>query len=169
MRDMSAVSMPDIERRQYVTFYLNHEEYAVDALNVQEIVGFQDITRVPNIPEFIRGVINLRGSIIPVVDLKMRFGMHCEGYKKHTCIIVTEFSKGVMGIIVDAVTDVLLISEDSCLSAPAFGTKTKTDFIKGMGRIGSRLAIILNMERILTDEETSVITDVAGNKPDAVQ
>lgn len=148
-----------VEGRQYVTFGLNNEEYAVDAINVQEIIEMASITHVPHLPGFFKGVINLRGNIIPVVDLKLKFDMGAEGYKKHTCVIVTEFSGGVMGLIVDSVSDVLHMSNEAISAAPSFGAKIKTDFIKGMGKIEDRLVLILDMDKVLTEEETLIISE----------
>ncbi len=147
------------EKQQFVTFYLNEEAYAIEALSVQEIIELTNITKVPHLPGFLKGVINLRGTIVPVVDLKMKFGMHSEGYKKHTCVIVTEFTGGVMGLIVDAVSDVLAMSEETISEPPSFGARIKTEFIKGMGRFGDDLVIILDVDRVLTDEEVSVLSE----------
>ena len=147
------------ERQQFVTFYLNDEIYAIEALSVQEIIELTNITKVPHLPEFLKGVINLRGTIVPVVDLKLKFGMNSEGYKKHTCVIVTEFSGGVMGLIVDAVSDVLSMSEETISAPPSFGARIKTEFIKGMGRFGNDLVIILDVDRVLTDEEVSILSE----------
>jgi purine-binding chemotaxis protein CheW len=144
--------------QEYVTFSLNDEEYAFDALNVREIIEFGNVTKVPHLPDFFKGVINLRGTIIPVVDLKQKFGMESGNYQKHTCVIVTEFSKGVMGVIVDAVSDVMYLADESISSTPSFGTKIRTDFIKGMGKVGDRLVLILDVDKVLT-EEASIISE----------
>lgn len=167
MADAIATVVPgqSLEKQQYITFYLNNEEYAVDALNVQGIIELSNITKVPHLPEFIKGVINLRGTIIPVIDLKLKFGMTCEEYKKHTCIIITDFSGGIMGIIADAVSDVLHMPDESVASTPSFGAKIRTDFIKGMGQVDNRLVIILDIEKILTQDETSLVSDITGEEP----
>ena len=154
-----------LEKQQYITFYLNNEEYAVDALNVQGIIELSNITKVPHLPEFIKGVLNLRGTIIPVLDLKLKFGMNFEEYKKHTCVIITEFKGGVMGIIADAVSDVLHMPDESVSSTPSFGTNIRTDFIKGMGKVDDRLVIILDIEKVLTHDETSLVSDMTGEEP----
>jgi len=143
--------------QEYVTFSLNNEEYAFDALNVREIIEFGNVTKVPHLPDFFKGVINPRGTIIPVVDLKQKFGMESGNYQRHTCVIVTEFSKGVMGVIVDAVSDVMYLPDESISSTPSFGTKIRTDFIKGMGKVGDRLVLILDIDKVLTEEEASII------------
>jgi purine-binding chemotaxis protein CheW len=141
------------EGRQHVTFSLNNEMYAIDAMHVQEIIELVNITKVPHLPEFLKGVINLRGTIIPVVDLKLKFGMTADGYKKHTCVIVTGFSGGVMGLIVDSVSDVLYIPDKSIASTPSFGTRINTDFIKGMARINDDLSIVLDVDKVLSEAD----------------
>lgn len=147
------------EGQEYVTFTLNDEEYAFNALNVREIIEFGNVTKVPHLPDFFKGVINLRGTIIPVVDLKQKFGMESGNYKKHTCVIVTEFSKGVMGVIVDVVSDVMYLPNEFISSTPSFGTKIRTDFINGMGKVGDRLVLILDVEKVLTEEEALIISE----------
>ncbi|HAK89172.1 MAG TPA: chemotaxis protein CheW [Nitrospiraceae bacterium] len=160
MDALAATSLGEVvEGRQYVTFGLNNEEYAVDALNVQEIIEMASITHVPHLPGFFKGVINLRGTIIPVVDLKLKFDMASEGYRKHTCVIVTEFSGGVMGIIVDSVSDVMHMPEESVSATPSFGSQVRTDFIKGMGKVSDRLVLILDINKVLTEEEASIVSE----------
>jgi purine-binding chemotaxis protein CheW len=148
--------MSDSPDEQYVTFSLNDEEYALNALNVREILELTQITRVPHLPEFLRGVINLRGAIIPVLDLKRRFGMKAGSDKKRACIIVTGYSAGLKGIIVDAVSDVLHIPEESISYPPSFGSQIRTDFIRGIGRTDGKILLILDAETLLTSEELLV-------------
>lgn len=145
--------------QQYVTFKLNDEEYAIDALKVQEIVELGSITTVPNLPEFFKGVINLRGTIIPVIDLKARFGMKNDGPVKHPCVIITEFSGGVMGLIVDSVSDVISIDEKGISNSPDFGPGVRTDFLKGMGRVNDRLILILDTERVFSEREMNILKE----------
>lgn len=147
------------ESKQYVTFKLNDEEYAIDALKVQEIVELGSVTRVPKLPEFFKGVINLRGTIIPVIDLKARFGMKQDISVKHPCVVVVEFSGGVMGLIVDSVSDVMAIGEKGISDPPEFGSGVKTDFLRGMGRVDERLVLILDMERVFTEKELTTLQE----------
>ncbi len=147
------------EEQQYVTFSLNDEEYAVAARNVREIIELTNITKVPQLTEHFRGVINLRGTIVPVVDLKLKFGMRSDGYRKHACIIVTEFSGGIMGLIVDAVSDVIQIPEESIAAPPSLGSRIRTDFVRGMGRVGGDLVIVLDVERVLSDDEFAAVEE----------
>lgn len=149
--------------QEYVTFTLNDELYAFDALNVQEIIELAGVTKVPHLPSYLKGVINLRGTIIPVVDLKEKFGMQGGEYKKHTCIIVTEFSRGVMGLIVDTVSDILNMSPKDLSAAPDFGASINTDFIAGMGKAGDTLVLVLDVDKVLSEAEASVLEQVADS------
>jgi purine-binding chemotaxis protein CheW len=161
MAESAIAELGQLDGQQYVTFELNKEEYAVDAVNVREIIELSQTTKVPHLPEFFKGVINLRGTIIPVMDMKQKFGMDHGADQKHTCVIVTEFSGGVMGLVVDAVSDVLHMPQESISATPSFGTKVRTDFIKGMGRVGERLVIMLDIDRVLTEEEASLANEIA--------
>ncbi|MBI5681586.1 MAG: purine-binding chemotaxis protein CheW [Deltaproteobacteria bacterium] len=154
--------MPN-ECREYVTFYLNNEAFAAPALSVQEIIELTNITKVPHLPEFIKGVINLRGTIIPVIDLKQKFGMNSEEYKAHACIIVTEFSGGVTGLIVDSVSDVLNMPQESIKPAPSFGTKVRADFINGVAKVDEKLVIVLDVEMVLSNEEAAIAAEAAAS------
>lgn len=154
--------------REYVTFSLNAELYAFDALQVQEIIELSTVTKVPHLPSHLKGVINLRGTIIPVIDLKQKFGMEGAGeYRKHTCIIVTEFSAGVMGLIVDTVSDIMNIPSTSISPAPDFGTRINTEFLAGMAKTGDHLVLLLNVDKVLTDEESSLVAQVAEQHTDS--
>ncbi len=158
-----------LEQFQYVTFSLNDEVYGIDALNVQEIIELTGITRVPNLPDYMKGVINLRGTIIPVIDLKTKFNMKTGDYKKHTCIIITEFRDALMGLIVDSVFDVLSVPGASLQPTPEFVTRLRTDFIRGLLRMDDKLIIILDINKVLSDEETTMVQEAlkgeeGGNK-----
>lgn len=147
--------------REYATFTLNDELYAFEALHVREIIELTSITKVPHLPDYLKGVINLRGTIIPVIDLKKKFGMESGEYRKHTCIIVTEFSGGIMGLIVDSVSDILNITRASISPAPDFGSRINTAFLKGMAKINSDLILLLDADRVLTEEETAAVAQAA--------
>ncbi len=147
---------------EYVTFSLNAELYAFDALKVQEIIELTTVTKVPHLPGHLKGVINLRGTIIPVVDLKQKFAMEGAGaYRKHTCIIVTEFSAGVMGLIVDTVSDIMYLPASSISPPPDFGARIRSDFIAGMARSGEGLILLLDVDKVLTAEEQTVAEQLA--------
>lgn len=138
---------------KYLTFALGPEEFGLEILKVREIIGYMDITAVPQTPEYIRGVINLRGQVIPVVDLRAKFAMQAEEKTSQTCIIVVETRRGEQtfntGIVVDRVRDVLDIAGDQIEDAPSFGTRVETNFILSMAKIGDSVKILLDIDRVL--------------------
>jgi len=148
---------------KYLTFKLGSEEFGLEILKVQEIIQMQSITRVPRTPEFVRGVINLRGKVIPVVDLRLKFGMESTDDTERTCIVVVQIRNAtsvvVMGTIIDEVREVLDIPEASIEDTPSFGTSIDTEFILGMGKIGQNVKILLDIDKVLSAQE---ITHVAA-------
>ncbi len=151
---------------KYLTFRLGPEEYGLEILQVREIIGLMDITMVPRTPEWVRGVINLRGKVIPVVDLRLKFAMEPTPDTNQTCIIVVEVAHGddtlQMGVVVDEVSEVRDISADMIDATPAFGSSVETEFILGMGKVGSAVVMLLDINRVLSTEEMSVVDQVAG-------
>ncbi len=142
---------------KYLTFKLSKEEYGLEILRVREIIGVMDITSVPRTPPSVRGVINLRGKVIPVVDLRVKFGMEHIEDSDQTCIIVVEVMKGdrsvEMGILVDAVSEVLDITGEDIEEAPSFGNAVDTEFILGMAKANNRVTILLNIQNVVTAGE----------------
>jgi purine-binding chemotaxis protein CheW len=142
---------------KYLTFALGPEEYGLEILKVREIIGYMDITAVPRVPDHVRGVINLRGQVIPVIDLRAKFGMETTERTEQTCIIVVETTlngrKHSTGIVVDQVQEVLDISFDQIEDAPQFGSSVDTEFILGMGKIKDSVKILLDIDKVLTDSE----------------
>ena len=147
--------------QKYLTFNLAEEQYGVEILKVKEIIGLMEITKVPRIPEFVRGVINLRGKVIPIIDLRNKFGMEEAADTEQTCVIVVEVSLQdtfiMMGIVVDSVSEVLDIDEGHIEDPPAFGSTVSTNFIRGMAKIKEGIKILLNIEEVLTSEELQTI------------
>ena len=141
---------------KYLTFKLAAEEYGVEILKVQEIIGMMKITRVPKMPAFIRGVINLRGKVIPVVDLRLKFGMQAQADTERTCIIVVQISQGAgrvtTGILVDDVSEVLNIHSEQIEPAPSFGTLVSTDFILGMGKVAQKVVMLLDLDKAMASQ-----------------
>ncbi|NOX26956.1 MAG: purine-binding chemotaxis protein CheW [Gammaproteobacteria bacterium] len=139
---------------QYLTFILADEEYGVDILRVQEIKGWGSVTPIPNTPEFIKGVINLRGTIVPIIDLRQRFGLKKMEYGKLTVVIVLkvvcEVGERVMGIIVDAVSDVYNVAEEEMKPPPDFGSVVSIDYVKGLATVGEKMVIVLDIDHLLT-------------------
>ena len=142
---------------KYLTFKLADEDYGIALLKVREIIGMMPITGVPRTPDFVKGVINLRGKVIPVTDLRVRFGMPEIGYGDRTCIIVVEVvgreTTIQMGIVVDAVTEVLPVKAEDVETVPEFGAKVDTRYILGMANMDGTVKILLDIDRVLTEEE----------------
>jgi len=150
---MNAHNTRTAQQGKYLTFALGREEYGLEILKVREIIGFMDITAVPQMPSYIRGVINLRGQVIPVIDLRSKFSMEAAEVTEQTCIIVVEITqqarKFSTGIVVDHVSEVLDIEEKNIEEAPQFGTDVNTDFILGIGKIGQSVKILLDIDKVL--------------------
>jgi purine-binding chemotaxis protein CheW len=144
---------------KYLTFALGPEEYGLEILKVREIIGYMEITAVPQTPQYVKGVINLRGQVIPVIDLRANFGMNTAEVTEETCIIVVETSnssrKFSTGIVVDRVQEVLDIAGEDIEGTPEFGSAVNTDFILGMGKIGDSVKILLDIDRVLASDDFS--------------
>ena len=143
---------------QYLTFTLGEEEYGVEILKVQEIKGYSAITPIPNTPPFIKGVMNLRGTIIPVVDLRSKFAMTEAEYTRFTVIIVVMVGTKIAGLVVDAVSDVLNIPQSDIQPAPDFGGQVHTRLINGMAKAGDKLVVLLDIDKVLGIEELSALS-----------
>lgn len=152
---------------KFLTFELTGEEYGIEILKVREIIGLLSITTVPRTPEYVRGVINLRGKVIPVVDLKLKFGMKRSEDTRETCIIVVEVShagdKILTGILVDRVREVLDIKSENIEDPPEMGDGVETEFIKGMGKTGDRVSILLDIDGVLTGGELELLRKTSEN------
>ncbi len=161
---------------KYLTFDLASEHYGLEIMRVQEIVGIMPVTRVPRMPEFVAGVVNLRGRVIPVVDLRLAFGMPASAMDERTCIVVvrvdrTEGGSAVMGVIVDEVSDVTDLVADAIEATPEFGTEIDTSFIKGVGRLEGRVVLLLDIDRVLSARELADVSRIAltNSTPDVAQ
>ncbi len=145
------------EEKQYVTFIIGEETYGVEVLKVQEIIGMTQITHVPNTMSYMKGVINLRGSVVAVVDMRLKFTMQERDYDSFTVIIIVEVRERMIGMIVDSVSDVVSIPVKGIQDTPHFSSKIETDFIKGIGQVDEKLVIILDVDKILTTDELKEI------------
>ena len=154
------------EIQQYLTFMLGGEVFAIGILHIKEIIEYGQLTSVPMMPEFIRGVINLRGAVVPVVDLASRFGGGKSEVTKRSCIVILELEADeetqVIGVVVDAVNEVLEIAGTDIEPPPSFGTRIRTDFIQGMGKVQERFVIILNVNNVLSTEDLAILGKAAG-------
>lgn len=156
IRAMDAVVRSMTERDgKYLTFSLAGEEYGIGILKVKEIIGMMAITMVPQTPAYVKGVINLRGKVIPVVDLRLKFGMEAMDYLERTCIIVVEIGREnghvLIGIVVDSVSEVLNIKGGEIEETPNFGSQVNTDYILGMAKAGGGIKILLDIDKVLSD------------------
>lgn len=156
-----AIKSITIKTGKYLTFSLENEEYGIGILKVKEIIGMMTITSVPRTPDFVKGVINLRGKVIPVIDLRVKFDMAPIEYSERTCIIVVEIEFDArtisIGIVVDSVSEVLNIKEEEIEDAPAFGTRLDTSYILGMAKTGGGVKILLDIDHVLNAKEISSI------------
>jgi purine-binding chemotaxis protein CheW len=148
---------------KYLTFALAEEEYGLEILKVREIISMSEITSVPKTPPYVKGVINLRGNVIPVIDLRLKFSMDEAPYTDETCIIVVDVNGVEMGIIVDHVSEVLDIAAGDIEDAPEFGANVDIDFILGMGKADSRVTILLDISKVIAAQELEMVRDVTGN------
>ena len=154
-----------IETTQYLTFKLDEEIFALDIAKVREVLDYTTVTKVPRTPEFMRGVINLRGSVVPVVDMRLKFGMTKTDKTVNTCIIIVEITLAgetvVLGALADAVHEVIELEPGQIEPAPKIGTRLKTDFIRGMGRRNDAFIIILDIDKVFSVDELSLV-ETAG-------
>ncbi len=155
----SGVATSDLGGK-YLTFKLAGEEYGLEILKVREIVKIMDITTVPKMPGFIKGVVNLRGKVIPVIDLRIRFDLPEAEYNDETCIIVVNVGTET-GVVVDTVQEVLDITDEAIEPPPAFGSQVDTKFILGMGKVGDAVKILLDIDRVMSGEERAELASFA--------
>ncbi len=156
---------------QYLTFITAGEEYAVSIVKVSEIVEYETVTTVPNTPPWVRGVTNLRGRVVPVIDLAVKFGLPASGISKFSCIIITEVlfqgESLTMGVLADSVSQVIELSADEIEQTPPFGTRVRTDYLLGMGALGKKFCLILDIDKVLSADELLAVTASAADERSA--
>ena len=150
----------DAELMQLVTFSVDDEEFGVDILKVQEIIRTMEITKVPRAPEFVEGVINLRGKVIPIIDLRRRFGLVSRDHDKHTRIIVIDISNMIVGFVVDSVSEVLRIPSSTVEPPPPVVAGLESEYISGVGKLEDRLLILLDLDRLLSGDEQNMLDSI---------
>ncbi len=146
---------------EYLTFTLGREEYGIDILKVQEIRGYETPTRIANAPAFIKGVINLRGVIVPIVDLRIKFNLGEPTYDQFTVVIILNIGKRVVGVVVDGVSDVIQLAADNLHAPPEFGSTLDTRYILGLGTLDSRMIIVVDIESLMSSEEMALMEPAA--------
>ncbi|MDR3417698.1 MAG: chemotaxis protein CheW [Nevskia sp.] len=142
---------------EFLTFTLGEEEYGVDILKVQEIRGYDTVTKIPDTPAFIKGVINLRGAIVPVVDLRLKFHLGSAEYNSFTVMIILNIQRRVVGVVVDSVSDVIQMSNSQIQPPPEFGGQIDTRFISGLGTLDQRMLILLDIEKLLSSDDMALL------------
>ena len=146
--------------QEFLIFTLGDEEYGVDILKVQEIRGYDQVTRIANTPSFLKGVTNLRGVIVPIVDLRIKFAKQDVEYDDNTVVIVLNLGQRVVGIVVDGVSDVLSLTTDQIRPAPEFAVTLSTEYLTGLGSLGERMLILVDIEKLLSSEEMALVDSV---------
>jgi len=150
------------EPQQFLTFLLDDQEYGLELFKIREIRGYAPVTPIPNVPPHICGVMNLRGTVLPVVDLRVKFHLNAVEYSKFTVIVIATVAEKTVGLLVDAVSDVLMVSQEAMRKSPDFGTAVDTRFINGVFQTRERLAVALNLEELLAENEIAVPLEVAA-------
>jgi purine-binding chemotaxis protein CheW len=158
----AAGAVAEAEGREFLTFRLGAEEYGIDILKVQEIRGWEVPTAIAGTPPFIKGVINLRGTIVPIVDLRLKFGLAKANYDEFTVVIILSFARRVVGIVVDAVSDVITLAPQQIRPAPEFGAALDTRFITGLGTVEERMLILADIERLMTSRDMQLVDQAAA-------
>ncbi|QZA78094.1 chemotaxis protein CheW [Deefgea tanakiae] len=159
---MDALMKDDDANRELLVFALGKEEYGIDILKVQEIRGYDAVTGIANAPNFIKGVINLRGNIVPIVDLRIKFSLGNVVYDQFTVVIIINVSQRTMGIVVDGVSDVMTLATDQLRAAPEFGSALDTAYILGLGTVEDRMIILVDIEKLMTSADMALVEAVAA-------
>jgi purine-binding chemotaxis protein CheW len=152
----------DTQGQEYLAFTLGKEEYGIDILKVQEIRGYEAVTRIANAPEFIKGVINLRGIIVPVVDMRIKFNLGEPTYDQFTVVIILNIGGRVVGMVVDSVSDVTTLTPEQIRPAPEMGTSFSTDFLIGLGTVGERMLILVDIDSLMSSPDMGLVETAAA-------
>ena len=152
----------DVTGHEFLAFTLGREEYGIDILKVQEIRGYEAVTRIANAPEFIKGVVNLRGIIVPIVDMRIKFHLGEPTYDQFTVVIILNIAGRVMGMVVDSVSDVITLSPDQVKPAPEMGTALNTDYLIGLGTLDERMLILVDIDKLMSSAEMGLMEKAAA-------
>ncbi|CAL61475.1 Chemotaxis protein CheW [Herminiimonas arsenicoxydans] len=147
---------------EFLAFTLGREEYGIDILKVQEIRGYETVTRIANAPEFVKGVVNLRGIIVPIVDMRIKFNLGEPTYDQFTVVIILNIGGRVVGMVVDSVSDVITLSPEQIKPAPEMGTAFNTDYLIGLGTLDERMLILVDIDKLMSSEEMGLIENIAA-------
>lgn len=150
----------DVAGREFLIFTLGKEEYGIDILKVQELRGYDNVTHIANAPDFLKGVVNLRGVITPIFDMRIRFKLGATTYDQFTVVIILHFENRTAGIVVDGVSDVITLSAEQIKPPPAMGTVLKTDYLIGLGTLDERMLILLDIDKLMSSEEIGLVDNL---------
>ncbi|MDP3533805.1 MAG: chemotaxis protein CheW [Halomonas sp.] len=159
----AVLAAAEAENREFLVFSLGEEEYAIDILKVQEIRGYENVTRIANAPDFIKGVTNLRGVIVPIVDLRIKFHLENVEYGGQTVVIVVNVADRIVGIVVDGVSDVMTLTPEQIKPAPEFGVTLSSDFLSGLGSLDDRMLVLVDIDKLLTSEEMALVESTSNS------
>jgi purine-binding chemotaxis protein CheW len=159
---LGAKSTGEIAGNEFLAFTLGKEEYGIDILKVQEIRGYEAVTRIANAPEFVKGVVNLRGIIVPIVDMRIKFNLGEPTYDQFTVVIILNISGRVMGMVVDSVSDVITLLAEQIKPAPEMGTAFNTDYLIGLGTLDERMLILIDIDKLMSSSEMGLIEKIAA-------
>ena len=161
--DAKHSTMSETTGQEYLVFTLAAQEYGIDILKVQEIRGYdaQTVTRIANVPAFVKGVTNLRGVIVPIVDMRIKFNLANIEYNHQTVVVILNLKSRVVGVVVDGVSDVLMLQKSQVSAAPQFGTAFATEYLTGIGTVGDRMLILVDIEKLMTSEEMALVEAAA--------
>ena len=152
----------EVSGNEFLAFTLGKEEYGIDILKVQEIRGYEPVTRIANAPDFIKGVVNLRGIIVPVVDMRIKFNLGEPSYDQFTVVIILNIAGRVMGMVVDSVSDVTTLTPEQIKAAPEMGTTFDTDYLIGLGTLDERMLILVDIDKLMSSDEMGLIEKLAA-------
>ena len=152
----------DIAAREFLAFTLGKEEYGIHILKVQELRGYEEPTRIANAPDFIKGVVNLRGIIVPIIDMRIKFNLGTPTYDQFTVVIILNINGRVVGMVVDSVSDVITLSADQVKPAPEMGTALNTDYLIGLGTVDQRMLILVDIDKLMSSAEMGLIDNIAA-------
>lgn len=158
----SGSSGGEIAGHEFLAFTLGKEEYGIDILKVQEIRGYEAVTRIANAPEFVKGVVNLRGIIVPIVDMRIKFHLGEPTYDQFTVVIILNIGGRIMGMVVDSVSDVITLSQEQVKPAPEMGTAFNTDYLIGLGTLDERMLILIDIDKLMSSSEMGLIEQIAA-------
>ena len=161
--DVQQSTLSETTGQEYLVFTLATQEYGIDILKVQEIRGYdsQTVTRIANVPHFVKGVTNLRGVIVPIVDMRIKFNLENVEYNQQTVVVILNLKSRVVGVVVDGVSDVLMLQKSQVSAAPQFGTAFSTEYLTGIGTVGERMLILVDIEKLMTSEEMALVEAAA--------